>query len=145
LQYSNSGLLTKVKLSHQLHCFTPLEYSRSEVQPYSIVVCKTVHSTKMTSRSALRSIAVKFLQLSTHRWRISYCTISYIRFLVICRFGSYRLAPEHVFPAAFEDCVTATKFFISNANLFNVDPERIAIGGISCSRFDETFASINAK
>ena len=42
---------------------------------------------------------------------------------------SYRLSPEHVFPAGLDDCVTATKYFMANAERFGVDKDRIAVAG----------------
>lgn len=43
----------------------------------------------------------------------------------------YRLAPEHPFPAALDDCLAGWKWLVDTAEEMGVDPQRIAIGGQS--------------
>ncbi|ESP01718.1 hypothetical protein LOTGIDRAFT_139240 [Lottia gigantea] len=44
---------------------------------------------------------------------------------------SYRLSPEHPFPAAFDDCVTATVHVLQNGHKFGVDSDNVGVAGDS--------------
>lgn len=43
----------------------------------------------------------------------------------------YRLAPEHKFPAAYDDAIAAMQFAIQQPDQIGIDPKKVAVGGDS--------------
>ena len=57
----------------------------------------------------------------------------------------YRLAPEHKFPAAVDDAITATKWIADNARSLGIDVSRLTVGGDSAGGNLATVVAISAR
>ena len=63
--------------------------------------------------------------------------------VVVC--PHYRLAPEHVFPAAVDDCIATYEWIMREAAELGVDPLRVAVAGDSAGGTLATVVCLHAR
>ena len=105
------------KRTISVHVYRP-KHVKAENQPKGLVLC--FHGGGMTIGSAYND---EFAMALLNEENLPFVLASV----------EYRLAPEHVFPAALDDCEAALRFFASEkgSKMVGIDRSRIVIAGCS--------------
>ena len=84
-----------------------------------------------------------FLPLQEWMYPSSYALANELQSVVVS--VDYRVAPEHRFPAAVQDCYNTYKWVVANAGSFGGDSNRIMLNGASAGANLATVVSLLAK
>ncbi len=75
----------------------------------------------------------------------AYCANVAHRLSVLVTSVEYRRAPEHPFPIPLEDCYAGLKWLALSSDEFGIDPDRIAVAGISAGGLLSAALSLLAR